>query len=340
MLFAFIPSLILFPFAGLLAKNSDHYVISFGSCARENRPQPIWTTIADRSPNIFLFIGDNIYADTNDMNVMKRKYDLLAAIPQFRNFRSRFPILATWDDHDYGVNDGGAEYEQRIQSQSLFLEFWKGPNLTERKKRHGIYHSYHEKFDDLTIQYIMLDTRYHRSPLVKKKSGYGYTENLDPKATILGDEQWKWLNNQLQKPADVRVIASSIQFLSSFHRFEKWSNFPHEKQKMIDTIIATRAKGVIFISGDRHLGELSVLHHPLIGYPIFDLTSSGLTDSVKPQISHEYNPSRLPNTTAFKQRNFGIIQIKKGGQHQVELRLVDQNGDDILSHRLKLSDLK
>ena len=52
-------------------------------------------------------------------------------------------------------------------------------------------------------------------------------------------------------------------------------NFPHERERLYKLLRDTRAGGVVLLSGDRHLAELSVTDAGL-GYPLFDLTSSGL----------------------------------------------------------------
>ena len=51
--------------------------VAFGSCAHQERDQPIWGPIVGEKPELFLFLGDVIYADTEDMKVMKQKYDKL-----------------------------------------------------------------------------------------------------------------------------------------------------------------------------------------------------------------------------------------------------------------------
>ena len=48
--------------------------IAFGSCASQDKAQPIWDTVIAENPDLFLFIGDNIYGDTGDMSVMEEKY--------------------------------------------------------------------------------------------------------------------------------------------------------------------------------------------------------------------------------------------------------------------------
>src|SRR6185436_13483983 len=81
--------------------------IAFGSCCKQDKPAPIWDAIAAQKPERFLFIGDNIYGDSQDMAVLKAKWKLLNDMPGYQKLKATCPILATWDDHDYGVDDGG-----------------------------------------------------------------------------------------------------------------------------------------------------------------------------------------------------------------------------------------
>ena len=139
--------------------------IAFGSCARQEQPQPIWDKIVGLRPHLFLFIGDNIYGDSEDMEVLKAKYAKLAAVPGFARLRESCTLLATWDDHDYGVNDGGRELPQRDASQRVFLDFFRDPPDSVRRHRPGVYISYVFGPAGKRVQIILLDTRYFRSPL-------------------------------------------------------------------------------------------------------------------------------------------------------------------------------
>jgi len=151
------------------------------------------------------------------------------------------------------------------------------------RHRPGVYDAHLFGPPERRIQIILLDTRYFRSSLVgrPKKNGDGvrppYQPNEDESATLLGEAQWQWLQEQLKVPAKLRIVATSIQFVSDRHDWEKWNNFPHERQRLIDLIAKTKAGGCVFVSGDRHMAELSMLKPGVDGapYPLYDLTSSG-----------------------------------------------------------------
>jgi alkaline phosphatase D len=313
--------------------------IAFGSCANQSKPQPIWGPIVATSPQLFLSLGDNIYGDTKDMKVLKEKYGLLEAVPGFQKLKQTCPILATWDDHDYGGNDAGAEYPLKEQSQQLFLDFFGIPKDSPRRQQAGVYHAATFGPAGKRVQVILLDTRYFRSPLKKRKiyiPGLGnYEANTDPAATILGEGQWKWLGEQLQQPADLRLLVSSIQVIAQDHNHEKWMNFPHERERLFQLLHDTKAGGVIVLSGDRHLAELSTMDAGL-GYPLYDLTSSGLTEANKRWRPLETNRHRA--ATMNWGNNFGLIEIGwDAAEPLVRLQIRDEVGDVMIQAKLPLS---
>ena len=342
-----LPLLIVLALTSNQLRANDSQVLSriaFGSCAKETKPQPIWNSIVKTKPQMFLFIGDNIYGDTEDMAVLKKKWSMLGAVPGFKKLRQTCPILATWDDHDYGANDAGVEYKKKRESQKIFLDFFNEPADSPRRTREGIYDAKLFGPKDKRIQIILLDTRYFRSKLIKRK-GKGthalgdrgpYAVNNDKTTTLLGDAQWVWLEEQLKVPAQLRIIASSIQVIPDEHWWEKWGNFPHERERLFKLIQKTNANGVVFISGDRHSAEISRTGSRT-GYPIYDITSSSLN---QPQDWHnELNRHRVG--VKYVDINFGTIEIDwSQPDPPVSFHVRDGNGHNALLVRETLSNLQ
>ncbi len=317
--------------------------IAFGSCATQERPQPIWDAVLASRPQLLLLLGDNIYADTQDMNVMRRKYAKLAAMPGFRALRNACPILATWDDHDLGANDAGSDYPQKAESQKIFLDFFEDPADSPRRKRPGVYDAHVFGPEGKRVQVILLDTRYFRSsPLTRNvrvpASEGPYIPNPDPNTTILGEEQWRWLAEQLKTPAEIRLLVSSIQVVAEDHGWEKWMNFPHERERLCRLIRESGAEGVIVLSGDRHLAELSMMDAG-IGYPIYDLTSSGLNQAARSWRPYEVNRHRV--ATMNWGDNFGVIAVDwDRPDPQISLQIRDVSGDITFQQKVNLSTLR
>lgn len=312
--------------------------ICFGSCANQNKRQPILRDVVARHPDLFIYLGDNIYGDTEDMNVLRAKYEKLGTKPEFQALRASVPTLATWDDHDYGANDSGKEYRPAAESREIFLDFWREPKDSLRWQHPGIYHSHLFSDGKRTVQVILLDTRSFRDPLAHNQLRSwknDYHPDPNPSKTLLGDDQWTWLGEQLRQPADVRIIASSIQFSHQHNGWESWTNLPQQLVKMTEVIKETKANGVVFISGDVHWGELSKLPVPGL-YPLYDVTSSGLTETWP---SVEENQNRVGEIV--RENNFGMIEIDwNSDDPELNLQLFDVAGKQRVSHRVKLSELR
>ena len=315
--------------------------IAFGSCADQERPQPVWRSILAAKPQLFLFIGDNIYGDTEDMAEMRAKYQQLAAVRGFARLRRLIPILATWDDHDYGLNDGGAEFAARAASQQEFLDFWGVPADSPRRKRAGVYDAQVFGPAGSRVQVIMLDTRYHRSALRRRPEGMPgdgrYLPDETPGKTMLGAEQWRWLEEQLRQPAELRLVVSSIQVVPEDHGWEKWMNLPRERERLYALIRTTGAKGVVFLSGDRHLAELSMMDGG-VGYPLYDLTASGLNNASPKWRPYEVNRHRV--ATVNEGDNFGLVTIDwQLADPVISLQIRDIAGEINLRGKIRLSTL-
>lgn len=316
--------------------------LAFGSCVKD-LGHPMLERALTVPMDVFLLMGDNIYADTQDMAVMRAHYDALKASRFFRELRRKVPVLATWDDHDYGANDAGAEYPRRRESQAEFLRWLDEPADSPRRQREGVYDAKVFGPAGRRVQIILLDTRYFRSPLARvsraeqKTIGGGYVPSPDRAATMLGDEQWRWLEAQLRAPAELRVIVSSIQFVSEFSGAEAWANLPHEKQRMIALLRTTQANGVLFLSGDRHWCELSRMEGP--GYPLYDLTASALTEK-HPRGTPSENRYRVYPKT-YHDVNVGHLQIDWAAPDPVvTLKIIDEAGRPQIEHALRLSELR
>lgn len=311
--------------------------IAFGSCQSQNQQILALDVAIAQNPDLFIYLGDNIYGDSEDMKVLAAKYSKLCARETFANLTKTCPVIATWDDHDYGANDAGREYPQKENSKALFLEFWGEPKDSPRREHKGIYTSYMVGPEGQRTQIILLDTRTFRSSLLpaNNKALYrnDYRPNNDKSATMLGEEQWKWLAAELEKPADLRIIGSSNQFGIEYNGYEAWANFPLEQEKMLNLIKEKKAEHLVFISGDVHYGELSKIEQPGL-YPIYDLTSSGLNQDW-PHV--ERNKNRVGK--ACDLFNFGMLEID-WTKRELSFRITDAYKKVHLEEKVSFSDLE
>ena len=294
---------------------ADSVKIGLGSCLDQDYPQPIWQSIKKEDLNYFIFLGDNVYGDTRygSLRKMKSAYDKQKKVlPDFLNDISIFSI---WDDHDFGINDGGADYRFKRRAQELYLDFWEITKDDDRSNREGIYFSKNEIFFDKKFKFIFLDTRFFRSKLKGKKSNY--IENIEPDATILGNAQWAWLENELKSDFDFLFIFSSIQIIAKDHRFEKWSNFPNERAKLFELLEQFNDKTILF-SGDRHRAGIYRKNG------IIEVTSSSMN---KPGSSFSETDSYLIGKT-YPQENYGVLEIL---ENTIHIKIKDIKGNTLNS---------
>lgn len=292
--------------------------IAVGSCNHQSAGQHMWAQIAAANPQLFLMIGDNVYGDNGwdgdaGLESLRRAYGLQASHPQFRDFRAKVPMMATWDDHDFGLNDAGGSFPFRGWAETLFETFWGSPEAV--KARPGIYQSSITGPEGKRVQVILLDTRFFRSDL--RRAAWtkdrpplgGYLPDDSAGKTILGEAQWAWLAAELAKPADLRIVVSSTQVLTTAHQFEGWTNFPAERTRLLDLLGKREASGLVLLSGDRHAGGIYKVDHG--GETIWELTSSSLNlafgDDIERSTAREPDAARVGKFYPIE--NYGLVDI-------------------------------
>jgi alkaline phosphatase D len=326
--------------------------VAFGSCAHQGKEQPFWNAILETQPDVFLFMGDNVYGDTLDMKALRGRYRQLAEKEAFRNFWRKTPILATWDDHDYGWNDAGGEYPQKRASREVFFDFFGVAADSPRRAHEGVYDAVIAGPEGKRVQILLLDTRYNRGPMALRrllpdeKGGRYKPHPIDKHVPFLGEKQWKWLEEQLKKPAELRILASSVQFGPDEHGSECWGNFPSERRRFLDLVRKTRASGIVIASGDRHHATLSKWAPPeaqaagaggaFPPYPFYELTSSGLTQTHNKPEKDE--PNRLRLAPDLYRNNFGTVVVD-WEKKTVTLELRDMENRRVLSQPVSFAEI-
>ncbi|NEV93140.1 alkaline phosphatase family protein [Psychroflexus sp. YR1-1] len=292
------------------AEQITSFRIALGSCNRQDMPQDYWSVIQKDSADIFIWGGDNIYADTPDMDLMEAKYDSLKNNPYYQTFVSKLPYgpMGVWDDHDYGKNDAGEGWEYKDEAKTLFMDFMDIDSTHAMANRGGIYHAEVIDAGDKSIKFYMLDMRYFRDGLLEAEaSDKRYQPHSSQDSTLLGEAQWDWLEQEFKKSeADFNIIVSSIQFLSSEHGFETWGNFPHEVEKLQSLLLDYSLDNVLMLSGDRHISEFSQKKIEGLDYMLTDFTSSGLTHSYA---SYDGEPNQYRVGEVVAQTSYGIVDL-------------------------------
>ena len=313
-----------------LGQNKKFDRIAFGSCNRQDASQPLWKPILADRPDLWIWMGDNIYGDSRIMDTLSVKYARQNANPDYQLLKASTPLIGIWDDHDYGINDGGKYFVQKKESRDLMFDFLDVPQGAPERKREGGYsaHTYGE--GEQQVKVILLDGRYFRDTLARVDRVYQNNST----GQILGDAQWKWLENELKtSTAKVNFIVSGIQFLPTEHAYEKWANFPQERERLLNLIANSAVQNPILLSGDRHIGEVMKLVDSRFPKGIYEVTSSGLTHTWS-GIAEEKNSFRVSDLVA--KLNYGLASFD-WTKDQLLLEIKGENGTVFAKQLIQLS---
>ena len=287
--------------------------IAFSSCYKPGSQidDKLWKYLRDPfckdNTCAWAWLGDNMYFDTNNMGIKRVAYNRARNDQFYSAFgpvaEPKIPTTGTWDDHDFAWNNMGKHYSCKVQSQVEFVHHFNVPETDLRHPIHfpnqqeGIYSSnMFQRLDNTPngIHLINLDARYHRSLSYPKS----YAECEGAASTVLGDSQWEWLQNELNRPSDVKIIASGIQVLPPTYKtganemcaflgdgqlsfeqaneelgegdinysgtfYESWGEFPQERTKLLRMVQKSVADGftkqVVFISVSLNFPLFSLL---------------------------------------------------------------------------------
>jgi alkaline phosphatase D len=308
------------------------FTVAFGSCVRvERHPlQPVWSALQARNPNLMLWLGDNVYADTLDADILAECYQRQRALPEMQQFIRTVPQLAIWDDHDFGLNDSDKSSPIKVESLAVFRRYWANPAYG-LPGAPGVFFS----FGYGGVDFFMLDNRYHRdSP----------TSPDGPSKTALGSEQKNWLKAQLRSSrAPFKIIASGQPWNDEKGPGgESWEAFSHERAELFAFIREEKISGVVLLSGDNHVGELNCLPESKNGgYDLFEISGSPLAQD--PSISWlNYRTIPRIRQVYFSGSNFGLLAFDLTQNDPVlTVTLHDVQGNSVWSPLvLRASELK
>eukprot|EP00944_MAST-04C_sp_MAST-4C-sp1_P009933 g9933.t1 len=304
--------------------------VAFGSCSKVDEPQPLWRLVSSRKPDVFAWLGDNVYADMRKSdfykspNIFRGKgpetlrpgerprfvartkedhenmYIAQKSNPDYAHLAKTTKIIGTWDDHDCGINDADKYFSKKQERQDLHLDFLNVPKNDSRRTREGVYTSHNVG----GIKVILLDVRSNRDPWPWHP---GAREDFD-RSDMLGEEQWSWLEKELTEKdienIDLILVGSGFQVLPiiqvATEKHESWVQFTESRNRLISTLSKAKV-ATMLLSGDVHFAELSQIVCTSTDTKkerrLMEFTSSGLTHAW----AGPYNwPKPMPAPVIFR----------------------------------------
>jgi len=283
--------------------------LALASCFDQNRIEsPIFSRIADFQPQVFLMAGDNVYNDVmtrpftfapTPVEVMRLNYHELNSLASYQRIKQSAFVFATWDDHDFGINDGDGSFHLKHMTKELFLdELLEAPATDPRRQRGGVYAAQNFHVGPNVFRVVGLDVRFFKDAWNETAHG-----------TMLGGEQWLWLEKLLcsDRSPRVTIVMSGLQMLMENRGAgESWSRFPHERKRLLELLVKCRVRAPLLVSGDIHMAELLEERCDQGRRRFVELTASGITHSWGTRMN-----TKLGSVTAFSSLlRFGMTVAK------------------------------
>ncbi len=310
-----------FPFRTFENDISD-FSFLLGSCTFPHKPRKkkwgIFDTMSKVKSDLMLWMGDNIYLILGDWKSREKIYERYVKYrshPKLNGFLTTRPNYAAWDDHDFGSNNSGADFENKHITFEAFQDFWPNPAYGNENLGGTFYSFVHQD-----VEFFILDGRSH----------YRGEE-------LYGQKQLEWLKEGLRNSnASVKFIVGGTQFF--VNGGESWDDFPEEKKSFLDFWEKEKIEGIVFLSGDRHFAELTIIEKE--GLPkIVEVTTSPLTSFVN-KFFNLKNPNRVEGTLV-KKNNFGHIFLEgKGKERKIRIEIRGRDGSLFWEHELLVDELK
>ncbi len=293
--------------------------IAFGSCANELAgSSDVWNRINDDNATALVLLGDTPYIDTTNLKVQRTRYRIFSAVPAFAKLVSHTPLYSMWDDHDFGRNDTDGNLAGKENSRQAFLEYRPNPSYGEHDQ--GIY----TNFTQGPVEVFLLDARW-----------FAGTEEANGKPTLLGKQQWQWLERSLAaSTSPYKVLACGMVFNDSVRplKTDYWGGYPSEYERLLQLIAKTKATGVILVSGDIHWSRL--IRHDTketIGYDLHEFVTSPIHEKL---IATANPPHENLLFSAGEQNSFLLLETSLEDVHHVlSMTFRNASGDSLHQHR-------
>ena len=281
------------------------FTVAAGSCVYVNDPPydrpgkaygqgtEIFNSIMEDRPDVMLWLGDNAYlrpADISSRSGYAHRYSHTRMDPNIQKFLPTCAHYAITDDHDYGPNNANGAYPNKEWPLSIFRLFW--PTAAQQAHSASDLSSYFQWND---IDFFLLDNR-------------SWREEPGDSADMLGRSQIDWLIQNLKASrAPFKMVAVGGQILNSYKGFENMARYPAERTYLLNRLRSEEIQGVVFLSGDRHMTELSALKLS-DKTTVYDLTLSPLSSRPNDISADEPNEHRVKGTYVDV-NNYGLLHF-------------------------------
>jgi alkaline phosphatase D len=253
-----------------------------------------WRQVAADAPDLVLFLGDYIYEyPSRDDAPRRHEGGLVTTLEQYRARYATYksdpllqaahaaaPWVTVWDDHevdnDYaGLQGQALQPDFAVQRAAAYRACWEHqpfpksarPNLAAPGAEMRI----HGRLDWGRLARVhWLDNRQYRDPQACPRPGRGGSavvplhacpDLLDPKRTLLGAAQERWLADgwDLQRPWNLVAQQTLMARFAwggtgddAAYWTDGWDGYAASRRRLLGTVADKRVPGVVVLGGDVH----------------------------------------------------------------------------------------
>lgn len=314
-----------------LTVENDSVRFAICSCMDQDNHKPeIWASLLAAKPDVIFFIGDHVYADRGagsggaDPDHLWEKFSEARQTLEIFHLPQLIPIIATWDDHDFGLNDTDSlSYPYVAESQINFSQFFAQDPTYCRYLNRGPGVS--SSIDLGSQRFLLMDDRSFR---LEKGSRDRYAH--------WGKDQEEWALNLIRTSKGPTWLMNGSQiFPSVFWKESLSGSHPVQYRGFLDELRRSLSS-VIFCSGDVHYSEISRLEKDLLGYETYEITSSSIHSRSFPGV-----PGLVPNKrriASTSSRNFNLIESRAAGLNaDLTVQCLGENGSVLYDRKLSVA---
>lgn len=331
-------------------EDAPDFSFLLGSCHYANDPKydrpgkpygrgnAIIRQMVEDTADFNLLTGDNIYlreVDWSSVTGIYYRYHHYRQDTFVSLLLHKRPTFATWDDHDFGPNNSNRAYPFKDIALQAFKANWGNPTFGMPGVP-GVF----GQFEWSDCDFFLLDNRYYRSPEWYADSLNG---DWNPDKAYLGNAQLQWLKDALANSrAPFKFIVSGSQVINTAGRGECFCDYQQEWEELLNFIRDNDVRGVVFLSGDRHMSEILKLERQGM-YPLYEITSSPI--SAGPYTSvldgpEADNPLRVDGTL-YPDINYMKLSVSgERGRRVLTVSLKNKTGETVWTHQLHQQDLR
>jgi alkaline phosphatase D len=271
----------------------DRLRFTIASCQRfDHGHYAAWRHVASQDNDLVLFLGDYIYEYasppiaprwhegglTRTLDEYRARYAQYKGDPSLQAAHAAAPWITVWDDHevdnDYAADTSAyGEVDFIARRTAAVQAYWEHMPFPKALRPRGRDMRIHGRTDwgRLARLHALDDRQYRDVQVCPRRGNTGGSNTVplrdcaelaNPKRTLLGGEQERWLTEgwDTQRPWNLlaqqtlmaRMSWTAPALASGTYWTDGWDGYAPARKRLLDVVAERRVPGVVVLGGDVH----------------------------------------------------------------------------------------